>query len=51
MATIKDGKGTYVLGAVGKDDYLKVYEIGRPAVGPKDVAIDIQYCGMCHSGE
>ena len=49
MATIKHGNGTLGLAALNKDSGLHKVEIGRPAPGPEDVAIDIQYCGMCHS--
>jgi alcohol dehydrogenase (NADP+) len=49
MATIKDGKGTFVLAAFDEKCELKKHEIGRPDPGPTDVAIDIAYCGMCHS--
>jgi uncharacterized zinc-type alcohol dehydrogenase-like protein len=49
MATIKDGKGTFVLAAFDEQCDLKKHEVGRPAPGPNDIAIDIQYCGMCHS--
>ncbi|GKY99378.1 hypothetical protein MPSEU_000892500 [Mayamaea pseudoterrestris] len=49
MATIKDGKGTIALAAFDTSCELKRMEFGRPEVGPNDVAIDIQYCGMCHS--
>lgn len=36
-------------GAFNTSAELQCFEIGRPAPGPTDVAIDIQYCGMCHS--
>lgn len=49
MATIKDGKGTLALAAFNKDAKLELHEFGRPAPGPKDVSIDIKFCGMCHS--
>ena len=49
MATIKDGKGSFFLAAFDTDCDLKKVELGRPACGPNDVAIDIKYCGMCHS--
>jgi len=28
---------------------LKPYDLNRRAVGPKDIQIDILYCGVCHS--
>mmetsp|Transcript_4556 Transcript_4556/g.9532 ORF Transcript_4556/g.9532 Transcript_4556/m.9532 type:complete len:372 (-) Transcript_4556:3932-5047(-) len=49
MATIKDGKNVFALGAFDEKAELKCFEIGRPEAGPNDVEIDIQYCGMCHS--
>lgn len=49
MATIKDGKGTFALCAFDKSAELKKHEFGRPEPGPKDVAIDVKFCGMCHS--
>ena len=49
MATIKDGKGTFALAAFDKSADLKKNEIGRPAPGKNDVALDIKFCGMCHS--
>jgi len=49
MATIKDGKGVLALAAFDEGAELKLHEIGRPATGPNDVAVDIQFCGMCHS--
>ena len=36
-------------GAFDEKADLRCFEIGRPEVGPNDVEIDIQYCGMCHS--
>ncbi|CAE8607406.1 unnamed protein product [Polarella glacialis] len=49
MATIVGGKGTFMLAALDESYKLTKVEIGRPAPGPNDVAIDIKYCGMCHS--
>jgi uncharacterized zinc-type alcohol dehydrogenase-like protein len=49
MATIKDGKGTYMLATFDEKCEFKKIEAGRPKPGPNDVAIDIKYCGMCHS--
>lgn len=49
MATIKDGKGTFALVAFDKECNLVKHEIGRPAPGPRDVSIDILFCGCCHS--
>ncbi len=38
-------------GNTGKRDGhpLELIEIPRRAVGPKDVHIKVEYCGMCHS--
>jgi uncharacterized zinc-type alcohol dehydrogenase-like protein len=36
-------------GAFNTKAQLQCFEIARPEPGPADVAIDIQYCGMCHS--
>jgi uncharacterized zinc-type alcohol dehydrogenase-like protein len=49
MATIKDGKGTYMLAAFDEKCELKKHEVGRPEPGPTDIDIDVKYCGMCHS--
>jgi uncharacterized zinc-type alcohol dehydrogenase-like protein len=49
MATILNGTGTLALAAFDKTASLKKHEFGRPAPGPNDVAVDIKYCGMCHS--
>jgi len=49
MATIVGGKGTFMLAAHDTSCKLSKVEIGRPAPGPDDVAIDLKYCGMCHS--
>jgi len=49
MATIEKGIGTLCLGAFDNVAELKKHEFGRPAPGPTDVAIDILFCGMCHS--
>jgi len=49
MATIKDGKGTFALATFDKQARLAKHEFGRPAPGPDDIAIDIHFCGMCHS--
>ena len=49
MATIKDGKGTFALAAFNKEARLALHEFGRPAPGADDVAIEIHFCGMCHS--
>jgi alcohol dehydrogenase (NADP+) len=33
----------------GPKEPLKPFEFGRREVGPRDVLIEIQYCGVCHS--
>jgi uncharacterized zinc-type alcohol dehydrogenase-like protein len=35
--------------AAGPREALKPFEFGRREVGPRDVLIEIQYCGVCHS--
>src|SRR3954451_8043206 len=37
------------VGAQSAEDALEPLEIERRAVGPKDVKIDIKFCGICHS--
>jgi len=49
MATIQNGKTTLALGAFNTKAELQCFYIARPETGPTDIAIDIQYCGMCHS--
>ena len=49
MATIQNGTDVYALAAFDKDAQLQPHKIGRPEPGPHDVAIDILFCGMCHS--
>jgi alcohol dehydrogenase (NADP+) len=49
MATMVGGTGTFMLAAHDTSFKMSKVEIGRPAPGPNDVAIDIHYCGMCHS--
>ena len=49
MATINGGKGTFMLAAHDESCKLSRVEIGRPAAGPDDLAIDLKFCGMCHS--
>jgi len=38
-----------LLGAFDTKAELQCFTLGRPAPGPNDIAIDIAYCGMCHS--
>src|SRR6478735_3151358 len=40
---------TRAVGAQAPDAPLAPLEIQRRAVGPKDVRIDIKFCGICHS--
>lgn len=49
MATIIGGKGAFMLAAEDSSYKLKKIEIGRPTPGAVDVAIDIKFCGQCHS--
>ncbi|KAG7372081.1 alcohol dehydrogenase [Nitzschia inconspicua] len=50
MATLSNAtKNALALGSFDTKAELYCFEIARPEVGPNDVAIDIQYCGMCHS--
>src|SRR5690348_10805974 len=37
------------VGAQAADAPLGALEIQRRAVGPRDVRIDIKFCGICHS--
>src|SRR3954447_26831861 len=37
------------VGAQSAEAALEPLEIERRAVGPKDVKIDIKFCGICHS--
>jgi alcohol dehydrogenase (NADP+) len=49
MATIANGKGCFCLAAFDLTSGLKKHEFGRPAPSSNAVAVDIKYCGMCHS--
>jgi uncharacterized zinc-type alcohol dehydrogenase-like protein len=40
---------TKAYAATAADQELKPFEIPRREPGPKDVLIDIKYCGICHS--
>lgn len=40
---------TKAYAAYNTTDSLKPYDFDRRPVGPKDVQIDIEYCGVCHS--
>lgn len=40
---------SFTIGAFDNGAELKAFEISRPKPGPNDVAIDISFCGMCHS--
>ncbi|KAJ3297330.1 hypothetical protein HDU79_003945 [Rhizoclosmatium sp. JEL0117] len=39
----------FAIGVTEETKNLHLIEIPRRAVGPNDVHIDIEYCGMCHS--
>jgi hypothetical protein len=50
MATLSNAAPNAIaLGAFDTSTELYCFEIARPRVGPNDVALDIRYCGMCHS--
>jgi len=49
MATLKNGSGVAALAAFDESAELKKHDLGRPKAGPRDVEIDIKFCGMCHS--
>ncbi|KAG7342981.1 alcohol dehydrogenase GroES domain protein [Nitzschia inconspicua] len=50
MATLSNAtKNALALGSFDTKAELYCFEIARPEVGPNDVSIHIQYCGMCHS--
>lgn len=40
---------SYGYAAFGKNGKLRPFRFNRRAVGPKDVLIEIAYCGVCHS--
>jgi alcohol dehydrogenase (NADP+) len=42
-------KNVNAFGTQAPDDLLKQMQIERRAVTPKDIEIDILYCGVCHS--
>jgi uncharacterized zinc-type alcohol dehydrogenase-like protein len=47
-----NGQGPYAtkgMAAYSNDGPLKVMSFERRALGPKDVAIKLHYCGVCHS--
>jgi alcohol dehydrogenase (NADP+) len=44
-----DATKARAVGAQAPDAPLGALEIKRRAIGPKDVRIDIQFCGICHS--
>lgn len=40
---------TKAYAAFNEQDALKPFDFDRREVGPKDIQIDIEYCGVCHS--
>ena len=42
-------KNTKAYAAFNSTDELKPFEFDRREVGPHDVKIKIDYCGVCHS--
>ncbi|KAL3910092.1 MAG: hypothetical protein SGILL_007826 [Bacillariaceae sp.] len=50
MATLSNAtKNALALGAFDAKADLYCFEVSRPEVSETEVAIDIKYCGMCHS--
>ena len=49
LATSAPTTTARAVGAPAADRPLHALEIQRRAVGPKDVRIDIRFCGICHS--
>src|SRR4051794_29468903 len=47
--TSSEATAARAYGAPAADAPLEPLQIERRAVGPKDVRIDIKYCGICHS--
>jgi uncharacterized zinc-type alcohol dehydrogenase-like protein len=48
----KDGQGPYPtkgMAAYTPDGPLRLLDFERRPLGPKDVAIKLHYCGVCHS--
>lgn len=39
----------YAMGATAAKGALELIEFIPPELGPKDVFVDVKYCGMCHS--
>ena len=46
---MNDSYHVKAFGAASKDDDLKEMTIDRRSLQPKDIEIDILYCGVCHS--
>ena len=46
---MNDSYNVKAFGAASKDDDLKEMTIDRRSLQPKDIEIDILYCGVCHS--
>src|SRR4051794_27932798 len=49
VATAPDTSTARAFGAPAADAPLEPQQIERRALGPKDVRIDIKFCGICHS--
>ncbi len=49
LATSPGTTTARAFGAQAPDAPLEALEIARRALGPKDVRIDIRFCGICHS--
>lgn len=48
-AAATQGIATRGFAVSGKDARFEPFEFARREVGPKDILIDIHYCGICHS--
>lgn len=49
IAAEKQGTATKGFATKGREAKFEPFEFARREVGPKDVLIDIEYCGICHS--
>ncbi len=49
LATTPGATAARAVGARAADGPLEPLEIARRVVGPRDVRIDIRFCGICHS--
>ena len=49
LKAVPDTKTIQAYGVAWSDSPVTAMDIGRRLPGPRDVAIDIEYCGICHS--